>query len=69
MVWVSLDSEAYKERLLLLHTEVPVKGSFQVNLKPGSYQIRASDKKGCEFFERVSIKDEFKTMKILLVKK
>lgn len=55
MVWLSLDKEDYKERLLLMHTEVPVGGSYQFYLKPGDYQVRASDEKGCEFFSRVKV--------------
>lgn len=56
MVWVSLDKENYKERLLLMHTLVPVGGKFQFYLKPGSYQLHASDEKGCSFFEKISVK-------------
>jgi len=55
MVWVSLDKDEYKERLLLMHTEVPVGGTFQFYLKPGNYQIRASDEKGCEFLKRIKV--------------
>lgn len=56
MVWVSLDKDDYQERLLLMHTLVPVGGKFQFYLLPGRYQIRASDEKGCEFFKRVEVK-------------
>ena len=55
MVWLSLDKEDYKERLLLMHTEVPHKGTFSFYVKPGSYQIRASDPEGCEFLQRVKV--------------
>lgn len=55
MVWLSLDKDDYKERLLLMHTEVPVGGTFQFYLKPGDYQVRASDEKGCEFFKRIKV--------------
>lgn len=55
MVWLSLDKEDYKERLLLMHTEVPVGGTYQFYLKPGAYQVRASDEKGCEFFKRIKV--------------
>ncbi|MBA2404071.1 MAG: hypothetical protein H0V66_04805, partial [Bdellovibrionales bacterium] len=55
MVWVSLDKDDYKERLLLMHTEVPVGGTFQFYLKPGDYQIRASDEKGCDFLKQVTV--------------
>ena len=58
MVWLSLDKENYKERLLLMHTEVPAGGTFRFYVKPGSYQLRGSDETGCEFFKRVSVKGE-----------
>jgi hypothetical protein len=52
MIWLSLDKDSYKERLLLMHTEVPVGGTFQFNVRPGSYQIRGSDEAGCEFLSK-----------------
>lgn len=55
MVWLSLDKENYKERLLLMHTEVPNKGTFRFYVKPGHYQLRASDESGCEFLKRVKV--------------
>lgn len=57
MVWISLDKEDYRERLLLMHTLVPVGGKFQFYLKPGNYQLRATDDKGCGFFRKISVKD------------
>ena len=69
MVWVAVDKDQYKERLLLMHTEVPVGGSFQFYLKPGDYQVRASDEKGCEFFQRVTVKDLVNKIEVKLVKK
>jgi hypothetical protein len=57
MVWLSLDKENYKERLLLLHTLVPVGGSFKFNVRPGDYQLRASDETGCEFLRKVSVNE------------
>jgi hypothetical protein len=69
MVWVALDKNEYKERLLLMHTEVPVGGSFQFYLKPGDYQIRASDEKGCEFLQKVTVKDLVAQLQIKMVKK
>lgn len=69
MVWVSLDKENYKERLLLLHSTVPVGGSFQFFLKPGAYQLRASDEKGCEFVQRIQVKDKVLTQDVKMVKK
>ena len=69
MVWVALDKDEYKERLLLMHTEVPVGGSFQFYLRPGDYQVRASDEKGCEFFQKIKIKDLVSNIEIKMVKK
>jgi hypothetical protein len=69
MVWLSLDKEEYKERLLLMHTEVPVGGKFQFYLKPGDYQLRASDEKGCEFFQRISVTTKVSDIEIKMVKK
>lgn len=69
MVWLSLDKEVYKERLLLMHTEVPVGGSFQFYLKPGDYQLRASDEKGCEFLQKIKVSSKLTTVKVQLEKK
>lgn len=69
MVWLALDKENYNERLLLMHTEVPVGGSFQFYLKPGNYQIRGSDEKGCEFSQRLRIGQNLEDVQVKLVKK
>lgn len=69
MVWLSLDKDNYQERLLLMHTEVPVGGSFQFYLKPGDYQVRASDQKGCEFFKRVKVQNSVVIVPVKLEKK
>ena len=69
MVWLSVDKDSYKERLLLMHTEVPVGGSFQFYLKPGDYQLRASDEKGCEFFKKIKIDNKVSEVLVKLVKK
>lgn len=69
MVWLSLDKENYKERLLLMHTEVPRGGTFRFFVKPGQYQIRGSDEEGCEFLEKISVKAEDVIVSVKLVKK
>jgi hypothetical protein len=69
MVWLSLDKENYKERLLLMHTLVPVGGKFQFYLKPGNYQVRASDEEGCEFFQRVKVTTSHSLIDVKMVKK
>lgn len=69
MVWVALDKDDYKDRLLLMHTEVPVGGGFQFYLKPGDYQIRASDDKGCEFLQRIKVDELVNSIQVKMVKK
>lgn len=69
MIWLSLDKDEYKERLLLMHTEVPQKGSFRFYVKPGKYQVRASDEVGCEFLKRVDVKENELSFDIVMVKK
>lgn len=69
MVWLSLDKENYQERLLLLHTEVPRGGTFRFYVKPGNYQIRASDEEGCEFLQKVQMENIPTHLDVRLVKK
>jgi len=69
MVWVSLDKDNYKERILLMHSEVPVGGTFQVHLLPGNYQLRGSDKVGCETFRRIKVKEGEQNIIIKMEKK
>jgi hypothetical protein len=69
MVWLSYDKDNYKERLLLMHTLVPIGGTFQFNVKPGEYQVRASDEAGCEFFKRLSVKGSDPYLAVKLEKK
>lgn len=69
MVWLSLDKENYKERLLLMHTEVPQGGSFRFFVKPGDYQVRGSDESGCEFVKKITVRGEDHNVLIKLVKK
>ena len=69
MVWLSLDKDNYNERLLLMHTEVPVGGSFQFYLKPGDYQLRASDKSGCESLQKIRVSGGLLETTVSLVKK
>jgi hypothetical protein len=69
MVWLSLDKDNYQERLLLMHTEVPNQGSFQFYLKPGAYQLRASNEQGCEFEKKITVGDKVFHHVVRLVKK
>ncbi len=67
MVWLSLDKENYKERLLLMHTEVPIGGTFSFYVKPGEYQIRGSDESGCHYLQKLSLKDSRENVTVRLV--
>jgi hypothetical protein len=69
MVWLALDKSSYKERLLLMHTEVPTGGTFKFYVKPGSYEVRASDEIGCEYLKKVTIKEGETYLDIKMVKK
>jgi hypothetical protein len=69
MVWLSLDKEEYKERLLLMHTEVPEGGSFEFFVKPGKYQLRASDQAGCEYLKKVEVTSKNAVVEVKMVKK
>jgi hypothetical protein len=69
MVWLSLDKDNYQERLLLMHTQVPAQGSFQFYLKPGPYQLRASNEQGCEFEKRITVGEKTLHHVVRLVKK
>lgn len=69
MVWLSLDKDDYQERLLLMHTLVPVGGKFQFYLKPGSYQLRASDDQGCSFYQKIKVQETLDSIQVRMVKK
>lgn len=69
MVWLSLDKEVAQERLLLMHTEVPVGGSYKFYTKPGKYQIRGSDESGCEFFGQVEVSTKEEEVTVRMVRK
>ena len=69
MIWLSLDKENYKERLLLMHTEVPVGGSFKFFVNSGNYQVRGSDQAGCEFFQKIKVTANDHNLSVKMVKK
>lgn len=69
MIWLSLDKEQYQERLLLMHTEVPRGGTFSFYVRPGQYQVRGSDKLGCEFLQKITVIDKSPVLVIKMVKK
>lgn len=69
MVWLSLDKENYNEKLLLMHTLVPKNGKFQFYLRPGKYELRATDEAGCEFSQKVKIGIGAHSVLVRMVKK
>ncbi len=69
MAWLSLDKESYKERLLLMHTEVPQGGTFRFYVKPGSYQVRVTDESSCEYFTKVDVKTKDIELTVKMEKK
>jgi hypothetical protein len=69
MVWLALDKMNYKDRLFLMHTVVPQGGTFQFNVKPGDYHVRVTDEIGCEFLQKVSVKNSSPFLSIRLRKK
>jgi len=69
MVWLSVDEDDREKRLLLMHTEVPVGGSYKFYAKAGKYQVRANDEKGCEFFSKVEVKEGEEKIDVRMVKK
>lgn len=58
MVWLSLNEKEFKKKLLLMHTLVPERGSFEFYVKPGSYLLTGSNKKGCSWEKVVKINDK-----------
>lgn len=69
MIWLSLDKDNYQERLLLMHTMVPIGGTFEFHVKEGKYQVRASDEKGCEDLHKIEILKKDKIIDIKLGEK
>ena len=52
MVWLGTENQNFKERQLLMHTEVPVGGTFEFYVKNGEYEVRATNEKGCGFIKK-----------------
>jgi hypothetical protein len=68
MVWLSLDESSYEKRLLLMHTMVPVGGTFQFYLKAGEYELRGSDDQGCGFIRKIKIGRSISSVDIRMTK-
>lgn len=60
MSWLSLPSTDFNKKLLLMHTLVPVKGSFEFFVLPGNYRVVVSTSKGCSQEKFVSISNKNK---------
>lgn len=57
MLWLSIPSENFKEKILLFHTKVPQRGSYEFYLKPGVYQLEASTELGCATTKVIEVKE------------
>ncbi len=66
MVWLSLPEDDFKQRLLLMHTLVPERGSFEFYVKPGKYRLMASNEKGCEFKQDITVDQANQEIKVRL---
>ena len=58
MVWLSQNEKEFKKKELLLHTQVPERGTFEFYVKPGDYLVVASNEKGCAVEQPVRISDK-----------
>ena len=48
MVWLSKMAEEFQQKELLMHTLVPVNGTYEFYVIPGQYRLEVSSQKGCE---------------------
>jgi hypothetical protein len=64
MVWLALNEKEFKKKLLLMHTLVPERGSFEFYVKSGSYLLTGSNEKGCSWEKVVEIKNEDQFYKV-----
>lgn len=69
MVWLSLNKPEFKHKTLLMHTMVPLGGDFSFYVKPGDYEVTASDKKGCSTTQKFIIKKDSKNLVLKLEEK
>ncbi len=58
MVWLSLNEKEFKKKLLLMHTLVPERGTFEFYVKPGRYLLVGSNEKGCSWEKAVEVKTD-----------
>ena len=62
------DSSQEKQKLFY-QVEVPVNGTFSINLTPGKYQIHAANKEGCRATLNVTGKEPNKKVTLNLSRK
>ena len=55
MVWLSKIAEEFQHKELLMHTLVPVNGTYEFYVIPGQYRLEVSTEKGCEEHKNVFI--------------
>ena len=58
MVWLSKNEKDFSKKELLLHTQVPERGTFEFSVIPGDYLVVASNDKGCAIEQPVRIADK-----------
>ncbi len=67
MVWLGTVHSDFLKRKLLMHTEVPVGGTFEFYVRPGNYEIRGSNELGCGHISEVKVTDKVEEVKIKLM--
>ena len=55
MVWLSKIAEELQQKELLMHTLVPLNGTYEFYVIPGQYRVEVSSEKGCEEHKNVFI--------------
>ena len=55
MVWLSKIAEEFQQKELLMHTLVPINGTYEFYVIPGQYRVEVSTDKGCEEHKNVFI--------------
>jgi hypothetical protein len=58
MVWLSKNEKEFSKKELLLHTQVPERGSFEFYVVPGDYLVVASNELGCSVEQPVRIEEK-----------
>jgi hypothetical protein len=66
MVWLGTPHEDYQKRVLLMHTELPNNGTFEFYVKPGVYEVRATNNLGCGFLKTVTVENQALNLSVQL---